>query len=134
MLCFWLAFNLNRFFNNDIFFYFYQINEKIVIMSKQEIFEGFVLFVPFDKHSKSEHLAPVLLCEQGVVYKLSKPEDNPFMHESIQPFHGKYCRVEGEPAVENSSIIISKIEEIPDPIINAWHSNKDTSSDDVTIS
>src|SRR6056297_79216 len=101
-------------------------------MSDTKTYEGYVLFVLFNKGSKSEHFAPVLLTEQGVTYPLIKQDDNPFMHESLKPFHAKYCQIAGELNNENNQILVSNITEKPDPLIDAWKNDEPATDTDVT--
>lgn len=101
-------------------------------MSDSKTYEGYVLFVLFNKGSKSEHFAPVLLTEQGVTYQLIKEGDNPFMHETFKPFHAKYCKVEGEINNKANQITISNISEKPDPLLEAWKNNEPATDSDVT--
>lgn len=99
-------------------------------MSDHIQIEGYIIFVNFNKGSKSEHFAPVLVGSQGDIIPLENRKDNPFMHESFKPYHLKYCEVSGKYSDNAQTLIIDKITELSDPVFNFWEENND--EDDVT--
>jgi len=103
-------------------------------MADEEQFEGFILFVIFNKGSKSEHHAPVLVVENGQTIRLFKEGDNPFMYESIRQFHLSYCRVKGILDKEKNLIAVSDIEQLADPIISLWKNTENETQTEVTAS
>jgi hypothetical protein len=95
-------------------------------MDKQNQFKGYVVFVLFNKGSKSEHYAPALVMEEGITTELFKEGDNPFACESLKPFHLAYCLVSGYIDNKKNLITVSTIEQIEDPAMGLWEKNGNT--------
>ncbi len=100
-------------------------------MSNSINIEGFVVFVNFEKGSKSEHYAPVLISSQGKTLYLEKKGDNPFMHESFKPLHLKFCKISGEMSGDGKSLSVDEIDVLPDPVYNFWKENDHDDNDDL---
>lgn len=75
--------------------------------------QGYILFLPCSKGSKSESLQPYLVGENGLTIRLFKVGDNPFTNSKLRVYHLKYCRVSGFFDEESSSFKVQTIETLP---------------------
>lgn len=98
-----------------------------------EKFEGFVVFVPLNVGSKSEHFGPVLVNGKNVI-ELFKKSDNPFVADSFIPFHKLYCKITGVINNDKDRIEVESIEQASDPIVELWEEVKRQKGDDIAIS
>jgi hypothetical protein len=61
---------------------------------KDMVITGKVIPTPYARGSKSEHIAVLIITDQGE-YILRKTGDNPFENKALQPFLGKFIHAEG---------------------------------------
>jgi len=83
-------------------------------MPENKIFHGYVLFLQVDADSKNEHFEPYLIQNAKEIVGLFVQTDNPFEHETLQPYHRKWCEIEGVFDDEKNIILVSKVIETTD--------------------
>ena len=76
---------------------------------------GYILFLPFAKGSKSESIRPFLVCDRNEVHLLFVSGDNPFENNSLIEYHKYYCDISGKYDSEKKLIFVNKIEVQQDP-------------------
>lgn len=86
-------------------------------MPENQIFYGYVLFLRVDEGSKNEHFEPFCIQNAQDTIGLFVQNDNPFEHETLQPYHRKWCEIEGVVDDEKNIILVSNINEITDPYL-----------------
>ena len=94
------------------------LNNDKLIADNQLVWKGFVCFLPFASGSKSESLAPYLICDPNSLFRLYSLGDNPFEHETIRPLHRCYCEVRGKLDEKKGLIHVSNIFEVEDPLLS----------------
>lgn len=102
-------------------------------MQETKHFEGFVLFVPVNKGTKSERLAPVFIAEGGASFRLYSKDDPSFEAVSFRPYHKKYCKLSGYLDVDRMQIEVTDIEVSADPLeVILQQTGKDKTEDNQT--
>lgn len=66
------------------------------IPEKIQTISGVLKFLPVKQGSKSEHLGPVLIDQNGNKYTLYVPGDNPFEHQTLKKFNNRQITIKGE--------------------------------------
>ena len=79
--------------------------------------EGKIEFITLFEGSKSEHVGPVLVTEDGSRIKLYLNGDNPFENTGLRPYDGRNVRLTGE-FKGNQTFVIDGIEETPAPDVS----------------
>ncbi len=82
--------------------------------------EGYLIFTRVKTGTKSEHLAPLLVKNNGETRLLYKKGDNPFMHDSLREYHLSYCQVSGMPEEKTGTLQVEAIERKEDPAKTAF--------------
>lgn len=86
-------------------------------MPENQLFYGYVLFLRVDEGSKNEHFEPFLIQNAKEIFRLFVQTDNPFEHETLQPYHSKWCEIEGVFDAEKNAVLVSKVIETTDPYL-----------------
>jgi hypothetical protein len=76
---------------------------------------GYVLFMNVGVGSRSEGFRPFLLGPDITVCKLYHIGDDELLNQSLVPYRGKYCKVQGTLYPSDNLLRVEKIEELPDP-------------------
>jgi hypothetical protein len=83
---------------------------------------GYIQFMNVGVGSRSEGFQPFLLDSDISVCRLHHVGDNEFLNQTLVPFHGKYCKVQGTYYSDGKLFRSEKIEELPDPFVASQRS------------
>jgi hypothetical protein len=75
---------------------------------------GYILFLPFAKGSKSESIRPFLVCDSSQIHLLFVSGDNPFSNESLKEYHRSFCAVLGKYDEGRNVILVESVETLED--------------------